>query len=184
LGGEEDPGGGGITEAERGWSFEIECRGSSVVLAKISKLLLVEGSDEASGWGFFPFEGFLCDLLRLVTLVNPSWFCMSEGLGDWGLAFRGKSLKRGRTRMEQENEHFKEFIQNNTLIDSQFCNGTHTWSNRRIGRHQIASKLDRFLLTDNIVHLGGDITAAILPYAGSDHWPIALQWQRPGNANK
>jgi len=92
--------------------------------------------------------------------------------------------KQGRTRMEHENVHFKDFIQNNSLINLQFCNGTHTWSNRRVGKHPIASKLDRFLISDNSVHLGGDIAAAILPHSGSDHWPISLQWQRPGNTTK
>eukprot|EP00253_Pinus_taeda_P023643 PITA_23643 len=38
------------------------------------------------------------------------------------------------TKLEQENGHFKDFIQNNMLIDLQFCNGMHTWSNRRVGR--------------------------------------------------
>lgn len=90
----------------------------------------------------------------------------------------------GRNKLEQENIHFKDFIQNASLIDVPFCNGTFTWSNRRAGKHQIASKLDRFLISDNAIHLGGDITAAILPHAGSDHWPIALQWQRPGDQTR
>ena len=90
----------------------------------------------------------------------------------------------GRNRMEQENSHFKDFIQNTSLIDMPFCNGTFTWSNRRVGRHQIASKLDCFLISDNAVHLGGDFSATILSHTGSDHWPIALQWQRPGNLTR
>eukprot|EP00253_Pinus_taeda_P021628 PITA_21628 len=51
----------------------------------------------------------------------------------------------------------------------------------RVGKHQIASKLDKFLISDNSVYLGGDITAEILPHSGSDHWPISLEWQRSGN---
>eukprot|EP00253_Pinus_taeda_P033177 PITA_33177 len=51
----------------------------------------------------------------------------------------------------------------------------------RAGKHQIASKLDRFLISDNSVHLGGDFLAVILPHSGSDHWPVALQWKCPGN---
>eukprot|EP00253_Pinus_taeda_P025653 PITA_25653 len=31
---------------------------------------------------------------------------------------------------------------------------------------------------------GGYIISSILPISGSDHWPIELQWQRPGNTNK
>eukprot|EP00253_Pinus_taeda_P035953 PITA_35953 len=90
----------------------------------------------------------------------------------------------GRNRLDPESSHFREFIQNASLIDMPFDNGTFTWSNRRAGRHQIASKLDRFLLLDNAVHLGGDFSAAILPHTGSNHWPIAIQWQRPGNPTR
>jgi len=47
---------------------------------------------------------------------------------------------------------------------------------------QIASRLDRFLISDNAVHIGGEFTASILPFSGSDHWPIALHWNRPGSS--
>jgi len=75
----------------------------------------------------------------------------------------------GQARLELKDAYFKEFIQNNSLIDMQFCNGTHTWSNWRIGRQQITSKLDRFLILDNAVHLGGDLSTSVLPYLGADH---------------
>lgn len=90
----------------------------------------------------------------------------------------------GRTRLDQENHNFNNFIHNNSLIDLSFYNGTHTWSNHRAGRQQIASKLDRFLISDNAIHLGGDLTASILPLSGSDHWPISIQWLRPGNSSR
>eukprot|EP00253_Pinus_taeda_P018686 PITA_18686 len=65
----------------------------------------------------------------------------------------------GRSRLEPEVDRFKDIIQNASLIDIPFCNGTFTWSNRRGGKHQISSKLDRFLISDNAVHLRGDLTA-------------------------
>eukprot|EP00253_Pinus_taeda_P010254 PITA_10254 len=46
---------------------------------------------------------------------------------------------------------------------------------------QIASLLDHFLISDNATHIRGEFTASILPFSGSDHWPIELQWNRPGN---
>jgi len=135
---------------------------------------------------YFPQEAgnffSLLDMIEALSLhrIHPLWIIG----GDFNMITKLEENQGGRTKLVQENEHFKEFIQSNALIDTHFCNGTHTWSNRRIGRHQIASKLDRFLLTDNAVHLGGDIIAAILRYVGFDHWSITLQWQRPGNANK
>eukprot|EP00253_Pinus_taeda_P009929 PITA_09929 len=87
----------------------------------------------------------------------------------------------GRCRSSQEGSHLKDFIQNNWLIDLPSNNGVFTWNNRQAGSLQIASRLDRFLLSDNAIHLGGDFAASILPFTGSDHWPISLHWSRPGN---
>eukprot|EP00253_Pinus_taeda_P003053 PITA_03053 len=104
--------------------------------------------------------------------------------GDFNMITKLEEKIGGRNRLDPESSHFKEFIQNASLIDMPFSNGTFNWSNRRAGRHQIASKLDRFLLSDNVVHLGGYFSAAILPHTRSDHWPIAIQWQRPGNPTR
>jgi len=62
-----------------------------------------------------------------------------------------------------------------------FNNGIHKWNNRRTGTQKIASRLDKFLLSNNAIHLGGDLSASILPLSGSDRWPISLQWKRLGN---
>ena len=107
---------------------------------------------------------------------HPFWIAA----GDFNMITKIEDKIGGRSRLEPEVDRFKDFIQNASLIDLPFCNGTFTWSNCIGGKHQITSKLDRFLISDNAVHLGGDLTAAILAHSGSDHWPIALQWQRPG----
>lgn len=103
---------------------------------------------------------------------------------DFNMITKLEEKRGGRAKMDQDSTHFKDFIHNNSLIDLQTPNGVHTWSNRRTGRHQIASKLDRFLISDSVIHLGGDLSALILPHSGLDHWPIALQWQRPGNVTR
>eukprot|EP00253_Pinus_taeda_P014977 PITA_14977 len=135
---------------------------------------------------YFPQEtGNKIALLNTIEALNlnrthPLWIVGR----DFNMITKLEEKQGGRARMEQENGLFKEFIQNNSLIDLQFCNGMHTWSNHRTRKHQIAFKLDRFLISDNAVHSGGDIATANLPYSGSDHWPISLQWQRPGNATR
>lgn len=96
---------------------------------------------------------------------NPLWIIA----GDFNMSTKIEEKIGGRTIMEPEVARFKDFIQNASLIDMPFCNGTFTWSNRRAGKHKIASKLDRFLISNNVVHLGGDISAAILAHTGSDH---------------
>lgn len=90
----------------------------------------------------------------------------------------------GRRKLEKESNDFKVYIQQNRLTDLPFNNDIFTWNNKRSGTQQIASRLDGFLISDNFVHLGGDICASILPLAGSDHLPISLQWKNPGNSNR
>lgn len=77
----------------------------------------------------------------------------------------------------------KNTFKNNWLIDLPFDNGIVTWNNKRMGSQQISSKLGRYLISDNSVHLRGDITTSILPIVDSDHWPISLQWKDRGNSN-
>ena len=135
---------------------------------------------------YFPQEArnkiALLNTIEALSLsrTHPLWIIG----GDFNMITKLEENQGGRVRLDQENVHFKDFIQNNSLIDLQFCNGIHTWSNCGAEKYQITSKLDKFLITDNSVHLGGDIATAILPYSGSDHWPISLQWQRPGNKIK
>lgn len=72
-------------------------------------------------------------------------------------------------------ERFKETQTALQLIDINTINGKYTWNNRRGGGMQIASRLDRFLTTEQF--LGKDIfyEATILPCQGLDHWLIKLE---------
>jgi len=112
------------------------------------------------------------------TRSHPLWIIR----GDFNMITKWEEKKGGRVKLDSESRGFKDYIQNNWLIDLPFDNGLFTWNNKRSSSQQIESRLDRFLISDNSVHLGGDITASILPLAGSDHWPISLQWTRPGDS--
>lgn len=90
----------------------------------------------------------------------------------------------GRRKLEKERNEFKVYIQQNRLTDLPIDNDIFTWNNKISGTQQIASWLDRFIISDNFIHLGGDICASILPLAGSNHCPISLQWKNPGNSNR
>lgn len=135
---------------------------------------------------YFPQEaGNKITLLNTIEALNinrfhPLWIIG----GDFNMITRLEEKQGARAKLEQENGHFKEIIQNNLLIDLQFYNGMHTWRNCKAGRQHIASKLDKLLISENSMHLGGDIATSILPYSGFDHWPISLHWQRPGNATR
>ena len=70
---------------------------------------------------------------------------------------------------------FRELINDLCSVDIPTINGNYTWNNRRGERHQIASRLDRFLATEALVSLDIYYEAAILPTLGSNHWPIRLE---------
>jgi len=69
-------------------------------------------------------------------------------------------------------EDFNELITEQRLVDIPTTNGVFTWNNRRGGRNQIASRLDSFLLSEQILNHDVFIETKILPGLGSDHWPI------------
>jgi len=109
--------------------------------------------------------------------LHPLWI---SG-GDFNMIAKLEEKKGGRHTGNREGNLLKDFIQNNWLIDIPSSNDVFTWNNKREGPYQISSRLDRFLLSNNAIHLGGEFTASILPLSGSDHWLITLQWNRPGH---
>ena len=66
-------------------------------------------------------------------------------------------------------------------MDLKTSNGMYTWTNKRRGPQHIASRLVRFLMLDNAIHLGGDFHASTMPQVGSHHWPIMLKWSCSGS---
>ena len=76
---------------------------------------------------------------------------------------RLEEKRGGWIKLDCESTHFKNYIHNNRLIDMEFNNGVYTWNKKHADVHQIASRLDRFLISYNAIHLGGDTLASILP---------------------
>ena len=61
------------------------------------------------------------------------------------------------------------------LVDNGKINGTFTWNNKRGGASQVTSRLDRFIISEDLFLPGLAITAFIIPFGGSYHWPISLE---------
>eukprot|EP00253_Pinus_taeda_P015439 PITA_15439 len=104
--------------------------------------------------------------------------------GDLNLIKTSGEKRGGTRRMDKVMEQFGDLIRDQHLIDIQTINGSHTWNNQRGGANQIASRLDRFLISEQIMLKDVFIEATILPVAGSDHWPVKLEIdlrQRPPN---
>ena len=54
--------------------------------------------------------------------------------------------------------------------------GWFTWNNKHGGEHLVASLLDYFLVSENVMHSTMEIMADVLLATGSNHWPISLSW--------
>eukprot|EP00253_Pinus_taeda_P003950 PITA_03950 len=61
------------------------------------------------------------------------------------------------------------------LVDIDSSNGLFTWNNRRGGGSLVASKLDRFIILEDLILNDKGMEARILPFGGFDHWPIQLE---------
>lgn len=81
----------------------------------------------------------------------------------------------GINRLDKNMEEFNEMITEQRLVDIQTINDIHTWNNRRGGRSQIASILDRFLILEQIMIRDVFVEATIMLAMGSGHWPIRLE---------
>lgn len=66
-------------------------------------------------------------------------------------------------------ELFNDMVEGLRLVDTPTINGIYTWNNRRGGKNQIASRLDRFLVSETIMNRDVFIEANIMPSLGSDH---------------
>jgi len=96
--------------------------------------------------------------------------------GDFNMIKSPSEKRGGRATLDPGQQIFTSFINRCGLVDVETVNGWYTWNNRRTGGHSIASRLDRFLVSENYFINSGDINASVLPAAGSDHWPVCLKW--------
>eukprot|EP00253_Pinus_taeda_P009251 PITA_09251 len=71
-----------------------------------------------------------------------------------------KSLteKKGRTRtLGRDSISFQNFINDMRWVDAEIINGTFTWKKRRGGASQVASKLDKFMISEALFLTGPDM---------------------------
>jgi len=91
------------------------------------------------------------------------------------------SEKKGGTRIQsQYSLRFQSFTDIRKLVDIKTNNGIFTWNNKIGGESQVASRLDRFMISEDLMLNNKEISARILPFGGSGHWPIYLEVQSIG----
>jgi len=94
-----------------------------------------------------------------------------------------KSLlkKKGGTRiLNKYSWAFQTFIDNIKLVDIVMSNGTFTWNNKKRRSVSGGLKLDRFIISEDLMLKDKDIVARVLPFGGSDHWSVQLEIQGIG----
>ena len=86
--------------------------------------------------------------------------------GDFNMITSLNEKKGGTRALGNDAIAFSSFIQEVNLVDIQPRNGTFTWTKRRGGDRLIASRLDRFLISESILLEGNIIDSDIVPSGG------------------
>eukprot|EP00253_Pinus_taeda_P004972 PITA_04972 len=102
---------------------------------------------------------------------EPAWIIG----GDFNLIRSLEEKKGGIRKADQYMSMFNDMIDELRLVDIHTINGICTWNNRRGGKNQIASRLDHFLVSEPIMTKDVFIEAKIIPFLGSNRWPIRLE---------
>eukprot|EP00253_Pinus_taeda_P030070 PITA_30070 len=98
--------------------------------------------------------------------------------GDFNM-IKSLSKKKGGTRIKSKDSlAFQTFTDNMKLVDIVTSNGLFTWNNKRGGESQVASNLDRFMISKDLILIDKEMTARVLPFRGLD--PVQLEVQGIG----
>ena len=95
----------------------------------------------------------------------------------WGLQHdQITNEKKGGTRtLSKDSIAFQTFIDNMKLVDIDSSNGLFTWNNKRGGESQVTSKLDRFMILEDLMLIDKEMVVRIRPFGGLDHWSVQLE---------
>jgi hypothetical protein len=83
--------------------------------------------------------------------------------------------KGGTRRTDRDANDFSKFIDIAEMVGLKTKNGQFTWNNKRMNQFQVAIRLDIFLISESIIMQGLTLDCNILPWGGSDHWPVQLE---------
>jgi exonuclease III len=75
--------------------------------------------------------------------MNSHWILA----GDFNIIVTLAEKKGGVRRLDRDVEVFSAFIEKTNLVDIRTSNGIFTWNNKRSLHNQVASRLDRFLIS-------------------------------------
>jgi exonuclease III len=102
----------------------------------------------------------LLDLEDLKTCSNNLHWILA---GDFNIITSLAEKKGGTRRLDRDAEEFSTFIDTTEMVDIRTNNKHFTWNNKRINQHQVATRLDRFLVLESIIMQGLTLDCNILP---------------------
>lgn len=120
---------------------------------------------------------FLASLSKLIERHPDANYILG---GDFNMITSLLEKKGGLRKLNRDAKAFISFIENARMVDVFPKSGKFTWNNSRGGERLIASRLDRFLVSESIILDGTVVESNILPSGGSDHWPVSLTVELQG----
>jgi hypothetical protein len=103
-------------------------------------------------------------LLDLEDLKTHSNNLHSILAGDFKI-IKSLAEKRGGTRrFDRDVEELSTFIDTTEMVDIITNNKNFTWNNKRTNQHQVATRLDRFLVKKSIIVQGLTLDCNIPPW--------------------
>jgi exonuclease III len=108
------------------------------------------------------------------NFVSP-WFY----IGDFNFVLDQSEKLGGRLVASSSSCPFRNFIDQNGLIDLGFAGNPYTWCNNRRGPAIIKERLDRSLASPSWINLHPEFSILHLPACSSDHNPVSLNTAFP-----
>jgi exonuclease III len=103
--------------------------------------------------------------------TNLHWILV----GDFNIITSLAEKKGGTRRLDRDVDGFSKFIDIAEMVYLQTKNGQFTWNNKRMNQFQVATRLDKFFISQSILMQGLTLDCNILPWGRSDHWPVQME---------
>jgi len=83
--------------------------------------------------------------------------------GDFNIITTLAEKNGGTRRVDRDVDEFLALIETMEMVDIRTSNGQFTWNNKRSNHYQVATRLDRFLVSESIILRALDLGYNILP---------------------
>ncbi|TYI50186.1 hypothetical protein E1A91_D12G084400v1 [Gossypium mustelinum] len=109
-------------------------------------------------------------LRRVKRTVKEGWI----GGGDFNAIFNNAEKDGRRKKLRKDMKDFSDILEELALVDVKTNNGWFTWSNNREGSNLVKERLDRFLISEDLVEKMPFINTRVVRQSKSDHEAIFL----------